>query len=1022
MTYLPLNDQPDKNLLTVYSESEPKDCHPDVVKPKGIPEADIKNVFNEYQQLSKNAALAFLASTGTDLSFMSAVEFNKWTELGLKLLRQPQNGEALCLAFFSSGIIFLKKDMFHNMETWVALALEIHFFSPETACDFLKSTPEFLTYRKPFELKQRAQNTIHILKFGENRGRAASSFLLSSSKMHGFMFSLVYKEWLATGLVLSKNSAIAAADFFEFDPDILKELYQTEIKIIFGIVASISQTSCTTGVDFYQTAIFSLLRINPNIREDVLKTTISVSGHTKDIPATFSMIIQALKPHSNPLQEHVFNQAKKIERLSDEAALNFFRTVPIFLSDISDIFLPFWVENGIDILHKNTKDGIRYFSLVSQKSMDEYAKWKHAVRFEDNKEHLTIFANALCGKNLIPKIHDAHDRQKYVNKGLYPERDGYTIVFPPYIAEEKTKPENLRLYKIFAAHHAGYIEFKTFAPEFSKICFLLETFPEKELAFDIFYIIEDGRIDYCLKNDYKGLAPEIEIAVKGMLEKRPVGKPSSIQTVMELLLRVTLNEMDDKRIPDGLRHHYEYLKESLENFYNEQTDVWDVFKKTCEIYPYVSAFNEDIIYESIEPLPVRERPNPFKLPGRLPLSGIPDKLVDNEGEETEGTPVTLSPEALEKLFKNIKKIRVKKSSDDVSTNGLYLPDLDIDLDGGSPPLNDLYNKHLAKHHRSIKRPIRTNGNNYTYDEWDYLQGEYRKNWCCLREKEISGHTPNLYHDIFERHSLLIRKVKRQFQQIRPALLETVRGVEQGDELYMPAVIQGVVDRKAGNTPTERIFVRKEKKIRRIATLLLVDMSASTGEKAPCSSGENLADNPKRPEKRVIDIEIESLVVVIEALNALDDDYAVYGFSGQGKDKVDFYKIKDFKDTYSENLKKRISGIEPKQSTRMGTAIRHAYGKLKDIGSDHKLLILLSDGFPQDLDYGENRKSREYALNDTMMALIEAAKEGIKTFCITIDQAGNDYLRKMCNPGSYLVIKDIYALPEILPKVVESLMV
>jgi len=120
------------------------------------------------------------------------------------------------------------------------------------------------------------------------------------------------------------------------------------------------------------------------------------------------------------------------------------------------------------------------------------------------------------------------------------------------------------------------------------------------------------------------------------------------------------------------------------------------------------------------------------------------------------------------------------------------------------------------------------------------------------------------------------------------------------------------------------------------------------------------------------------------------------------------------------MKARIGGIKPKQSTRMGPVIRHASQKLKHHDSDLRLLILLSDGYPQDLDYGEDRQSNEYALNDTMMALIEAENEGIQPFCITVDQSGNDYLRKMCDPGSYLVIKDIYSLPEILPKVVESL--
>jgi nitric oxide reductase NorD protein len=95
--------------------------------------------------------------------------------------------------------------------------------------------------------------------------------------------------------------------------------------------------------------------------------------------------------------------------------------------------------------------------------------------------------------------------------------------------------------------------------------------------------------------------------------------------------------------------------------------------------------------------------------------------------------------------------------------------------------------------------------------------------------------------------------------------------------------------------------------------------------------------------------------------------------------------------------------------------------MKTTESDQRLLILLSDGFPQDHDYGEDRRSTEYGLYDTRMALLEAKREGIRPFCITVDQSGNDYLRKMCDPRNYLVIHDIFSLPETLPKVVESLM-
>jgi len=114
-------------------------------------------------------------------------------------------------------------------------------------------------------------------------------------------------------------------------------------------------------------------------------------------------------------------------------------------------------------------------------------------------------------------------------------------------------------------------------------------------------------------------------------------------------------------------------------------------------------------------------------------------------------------------------------------------------------------------------------------------------------------------------------------------------------------------------------------------------------------------------------------------------------------------------------------MQPKQSTRMGCAIRHAAGELKQIDSETRLLILLSDGLPQDLDYGEDRTSKTYAINDTMMAFAEARREGIQPFCITVDNTGNDRLKFVSDPRSYLLINDAHSLPAVLPKIVESLM-
>jgi nitric oxide reductase activation protein len=177
-------------------------------------------------------------------------------------------------------------------------------------------------------------------------------------------------------------------------------------------------------------------------------------------------------------------------------------------------------------------------------------------------------------------------------------------------------------------------------------------------------------------------------------------------------------------------------------------------------------------------------------------------------------------------------------------------------------------------------------------------------------------------------------------------------------------------------------------------------------------------DPKR--RRIIDVEKEALVLMAEALETLGDAYAVYGFSGYGRDQVEFFVAKEFTETYDRRSQGRIAAMKPHRSTRMGPAIRHAIRKLERQDARIKTLLMLSDGYPQDFDYGKDRKSKDYGIQDTMMALREAQLKGIQTFCITVDPSGHDYLREMCPDQQYLVIGDITALPDELPKVYRGL--
>jgi nitric oxide reductase activation protein len=259
----------------------------------------------------------------------------------------------------------------------------------------------------------------------------------------------------------------------------------------------------------------------------------------------------------------------------------------------------------------------------------------------------------------------------------------------------------------------------------------------------------------------------------------------------------------------------------------------------------------------------------------------------------------------------------------------------------------------------------------------------------------------------------------------------------GEELDLDRTIDAIVDRKAGISPDENIYIQRQRKDRDVSALFLLDMSASTddaivdpnAEPAPVTDFEDdefmhghfdQGGLPTDTRKKIIDLEKQSVVLMAEALQGLGDSYAVCGFSGYGKDRVEYFICKDFDEPYNHKVKGRIGGIKPCRSTRMGPAIRHATAMLAATESRIKALIIISDGYPQDFDYGADRNSKDYGIKDTTKALTEATQKGVQSFCLTVDPSGHDYLREMCPDQQYMVMQDITQLPNELSKIYRGL--
>jgi len=291
--------------------------------------------------------------------------------------------------------------------------------------------------------------------------------------------------------------------------------------------------------------------------------------------------------------------------------------------------------------------------------------------------------------------------------------------------------------------------------------------------------------------------------------------------------------------------------------------------------------------------------------------------------------------------------------------------------------------------KDLGLPEQNNGRDadFRYDEWDYHRNAYRRNWCHVYEADVQPGDGHFVADVKQRHAPLIQQIKRRFEAVRGE--DRILGRQpEGEEIDLDALVEAVNDRKSGAEPSPRLFCRRLRNERSLAAMFMVDMSGST-------------------KGWINDAEREALVMLCEALEKLGDAYAIYGFSGWTRSRCDIYRIKSFTDRYDDAVRGRIDAIEAKDYTRMGVAIRHLTHLLAKQAARHKLLVTLSDGRPD--DFGDEYRG-QYGIEDTRRALQEAREQGIRSYCITIDRHGADYLRHMYGPASFSVLDDVKKLP------------
>jgi nitric oxide reductase NorD protein len=290
-----------------------------------------------------------------------------------------------------------------------------------------------------------------------------------------------------------------------------------------------------------------------------------------------------------------------------------------------------------------------------------------------------------------------------------------------------------------------------------------------------------------------------------------------------------------------------------------------------------------------------------------------------------------------------------------------------------------------------------------YPEWDYNTKNYRPDWVSVYEALHPTGNASDIDKLLQKHNALLKRLKQILEMLKPQNTVRIRYQEDGSELDLDIAIKSLIDFKSGATPDPRINMSHKHDGRDIAVMLLLDLS------------ESINEIPQGSEQTILELCKESVSLLSWSIEQLGDKFAIAGFHSNTRHDVRYHHIKGFSEHLDEDVKGRIAGIKAGYSTRMGAAMRHAAHYLEAQKADKKLLLILTDGEPADIDVSDDR----LLIEDTHKAVQELDQKNIYSYCISLDPQADNYVKDIFG-HQHMVIDNVNKLPEKLPALFASL--
>ncbi len=302
---------------------------------------------------------------------------------------------------------------------------------------------------------------------------------------------------------------------------------------------------------------------------------------------------------------------------------------------------------------------------------------------------------------------------------------------------------------------------------------------------------------------------------------------------------------------------------------------------------------------------------------------------------------------------------------------------------------------ISFNEREGKEPV---SDPYHYDEWDYQIQLDRPSWVTVLERRPRLGDMALIDDIAARHRRTIGQLKYLLDALAPQGVQRVRKLEDGDEIDLNAAIRSLIDIRMAAQPDPRVMMRSQRKLRDIAVLVLLDLSESTNEMV------------RGQTRSVLELTREATVLLADAIHKVGDPFALHGFASDGRHDVQYWRFKDFDQSWGDMPKARLAGMSGQLSTRMGAAIRHATHHLASRPAARKLLLVITDGEPADVDV----RDPQYLRMDARRAVDVSRAQGIVSFCLSLDSHADPYVGRIFGSNGFRVLDAAERLPEVLP--------